>query len=355
MTKMKRLRLMGVALLAVFALGAVAASAAQAEEAPSWVVNGARLGAGQTRFITAKEVNAVVLSGDGVKIDCTTVELLPGAAILGSAAGESGANGETVTLKSCSVEGNGSGSECSKITEPINTKNLKSELVLDAKTKTKLLVLFQPAVGATLAELKFPKGCKIESSKVAGSLVTEVLTDPAEKPVELPIKTEQAKSWLLKLPATQPVDVWLIKGGIGKEVEIKQFEFDGIEATLSGTVSISLESGEEWAIGEARGFTVTSGPIEFPKGISLREITLTNTGNVAVTFKNGVVGAPGEISVDNANFALHEISANKCGEKLPGGDSCAVSVSSAKEGEKGEYELEWSDGTGTNTTTRELN
>jgi hypothetical protein len=40
---MKRSRLIGVALLAVFALGAVVASAAQAEEAPFWTVKGTRL------------------------------------------------------------------------------------------------------------------------------------------------------------------------------------------------------------------------------------------------------------------------------------------------------------------------
>jgi hypothetical protein len=351
---MTRLRSMGVALLVVLAFGAMAASVAQAEEAPSWVVNGARLGAGQTRFITAKEVNAFMLAGGGVKIDCTTVELLPGAVILGSAEGQPGTNDEIITLKNCSVEGNGSGSECSKITEPINTSNLKSELVQD-KTKTKLLMSFEPASGSLLAELKFPKGCKIESTKMTGSFVTEVLTDPAEKPVELPFKTEQAKSWLLKFPATQPVHLWLIKGGKGEEVEAKPFEFAGGEATVSGAAAISLESGEEWAFGEDRRFDVTGGPIKFPKGISLREITFENTGNVTVTFKNGTLGAPGEISVDSANFTLHEISANKCGEKLPGGDSCAISVASAKEGEKGEYKLEWSDGTGTNTTTIELN
>jgi hypothetical protein len=55
--RMKRSRLIGVTLLAIFALGTVAASAAQAEEAPFWTVKGTRLEAGQTRFITAKEVN----------------------------------------------------------------------------------------------------------------------------------------------------------------------------------------------------------------------------------------------------------------------------------------------------------
>jgi hypothetical protein len=62
------------------------------------------------------------------------------------------------------------------------------------------------------------------------------------------------------------------------------------------------------------------------------------------------VGTLGETSVDKANFTLHEISANKCGERLPVGDSCAISIASAKEGEKGEYKLEWGNTTTTKTT-----
>jgi hypothetical protein len=195
--KMTRLRSMGTALLAVFALGAVAASAAQAEEAPAWFYNGIRLEAGATRFITAKKINSFVLSALGVSVTCSNFEVLPHAVILGSEPGEPGTNDEIISLKNCSVSGNGSGSECDEVTEPIDTTNLKSELVLD-KTKTKLLMLFQPASGSTLTELEFPKGCKIESAKVTGSFVTEILTDPGESPVELPIKAEKAKSWLLR-------------------------------------------------------------------------------------------------------------------------------------------------------------
>ena len=46
---MTRFRLIGVTLLAMFALGAVAASVAQATEAPYWMINGTRLAKGATR------------------------------------------------------------------------------------------------------------------------------------------------------------------------------------------------------------------------------------------------------------------------------------------------------------------
>jgi hypothetical protein len=235
---MKRFRFIAVALLALFALGAVVASAAQAEEAPYWTVNGTRLEAGQTRFITAKEVKSFVLSGSGVKITCIETSVLPHGVLLGSEPGEPGTNDEIVTFQNCKVEGNGSGAECEKVTEPINTTNLKSELVLD-KTKAKLLVLFQPATGSLLAELKFPSGCKVTTIKVTGSVLAEALNEK-EEPITTSSAKEQYKSGFLRFPTPQPVDIWLIKGGVGKEIEAKELETNGSLATLSGTALILL-------------------------------------------------------------------------------------------------------------------
>jgi hypothetical protein len=238
--KMKRLRSTGVALLVLYALGAVVASAAQAEEAPFWTVGGTRLGAGQTHFIGAKEAGTVVLAFDGVAITCKEADVEKGAALLGSSAGEPGTSSERVTFSACKVEGNEKGGNaCTEVTEPIATKNLRSELVED-KTKTKLLLLLQPASGSLFAELNFPKGCKFEAIPVAGSLLAAVINEKTGEPVELPNPKEQAKSWELGFPAIQPVDVWLIKGGVGKEVETKEFEGDGSPVTLSGTALVSL-------------------------------------------------------------------------------------------------------------------
>jgi hypothetical protein len=255
---MQRCRLIGIALLAVFALGAVAASAAWAEEAPFWTVGGTRLEEGQTRFVTLKEVKPIVLGSSslGLSITCNEASFLPHAVLLGSEPGEPGTNDEILTLKSCKVEGNGSGAECEKVTEPINTTVLKSELVED-KTKTKLLVLLEPASGTLLATLTFPKGCKIETLKLTGSILAEIINEKTGDPVELPNTHEQAKSWELRFPATQPVFIWLIKAGVGKEVEVKPLESNGSLATLTGALLILLaelnsknelvSTGEEWS------------------------------------------------------------------------------------------------------------
>jgi hypothetical protein len=242
-SKMKRFKLIGVTLLAVFAMGAVMASAAQAEpEAPYWTVAGTRLEAGQTRFITAKEAAPFVLTGPkgtAVVVTCTETAVLPHAVLLGSEPKEPGTNDEIVSFKSCKVENNGTGSECGKVEEPINTVNLKSELVLDAKTHEKLLVLFQPASGTLLAELKFPTGCKLTSTKVSGSVLAEALNEKSEA-ITTSSSATQYKSGFLKFPAAQPADLWLIKGGVGKEVEVKTLEAFGGVATLEGTALILL-------------------------------------------------------------------------------------------------------------------
>jgi hypothetical protein len=140
---------------------------------------------------------------------------------------------------------------------------------------------------------------------------------------------------------------------VGKEHEIRSLELAGGGVTFTGTASISLESGEEWGFsGGVLKLGVTSGPIEFLKGITVREITFTNLGSLEITFRNGAVGVPGEIT--KGSFSLHELPENKCGEKLPADDSCAITVTSAKEGQTGEYKLEWGYGVTTLTTTREL-
>jgi hypothetical protein len=240
---MRHLRLIGVSLLAALALGAAAASVAQAEEAPFWIVGGTRLGAGQTRFIYIRGASNFVLKGAGVnglKVECKKALALPLAVILGSGSGEPGKNDETITFDECKVENNGAGTECTKVTEPINTANLTSELVLD-KTKTKLLGLLKPASGTVLAELKFPAGCTVAATKVTGDLVGEWTTDTeAETPIEPAKPPEQAVSWNLRFPSVPIVHVWLVKEGRGKEVETGEIEASGSPATLTWIALITL-------------------------------------------------------------------------------------------------------------------
>src|ERR1700723_1425095 len=105
-----RVRLMPVALLAVFALCAVATATAQAEEAPFWSIKGTRLAAGQTRYITGKRYIHFIIDSPAlrVRVICAVLKFKEGV-ILGSNAGEPGRNDEIMEFENCIQEGNGLG------------------------------------------------------------------------------------------------------------------------------------------------------------------------------------------------------------------------------------------------------
>jgi hypothetical protein len=256
---MKRFRLTATMLLLVLALGAVAATAAQAEEAPFWTIGGSRLKVGKTHNITLKtfkESEPFVLSAGGVDVACTTTKAKPGV-LLGSEPGEPGLSEEVDEYSGCKVTGNGA--KCTQILEPIVTNVVKSEVVLDA-TKKKVLIEYFPATGVTFGTLTFEKvgtneGCTFGRSTVEGSIVGEVLTDPGEEPVEVGQEAKEAHSWLTRFPATQIKEVWLIKGGAGATAKVGLKSF-GLASSFTGTVLVLLanskfeteESGPEWSI-----------------------------------------------------------------------------------------------------------
>jgi hypothetical protein len=91
-------------------------------------------------------------------------------------------------------------------------------------TKAKLLVLFVPASGSVLAELKFPKGCEVESTKARGSVLAEVVNEKTESPLNYQTRKNKPN------PGTQipgdPARFHMVnKGGVGKEVEINRLKF----------------------------------------------------------------------------------------------------------------------------------
>ncbi len=247
-----RVRLMLVALLGVFAFGAVVAAAAQAEEAPFWSREGVRLGAGETHYITGKllkegeagAVPSVLRAATGQTVTCTGGKLKEGV-LLGSAAGNPGTNDEVVVFTGCTVENNGAA--CSVEGGTVTTKNVKSELVENvesSKVGKKLLVEFFPNKGVQFATLKFTGTCTVAETIVEGEVAAEVLTDPGELPVELPNAKTEAHSWLLKFPTTPVKEVWLIKGGTGEAHKLATLKSFTEPSTLTGTALVLLANKE---------------------------------------------------------------------------------------------------------------
>jgi hypothetical protein len=244
---MKRFKLTGVVLLAVFALSAIVATAAQAEEAPYWSIEGTRLAAGKTAEITAKQVGNQTLTAGTDVVTCAAFKLKPGAVILGSNAGEPGKSDETIEYSGCTVTGNGTG--CKVVGEKVPTEPLTNELAY-AENKKSLVVEFTPVTGKTLAVLKFEGStCSVTETSVKGVAVAQAWTDSggaAGELLTLPNTVAQAESFILKLPNLAKNKIWLIKGGVGAAVEEETTAF-GAEASLGGEALIKLASGKLWS------------------------------------------------------------------------------------------------------------
>ncbi len=245
---MKQLKLIATTLLAIIVLGALAATAAQAEEAPFWTVGGSRLKASQTRNITAKAFSAELRFSTpeaGITLTCAKLKLNVGV-ILGSEPGEPGKNNEVIELSECKVNGNGE--KCTLLT-PIITTPLTSELVENVESKKvgkKLLEEFFPTSGTNIFTIAFSGECKTKETKFTGKFAAEALTDPGEATIELGQAAAQAKSYLLRFPEVGVTEVWLIKGGVGSAVKVGLASF-GDEEFLAGTTLVLLENGGEWS------------------------------------------------------------------------------------------------------------
>ena len=258
-----RVRLMLAALLGVFAFSAVAAAAAQAEEAPFWSIGGTRLEEGKTHYITAKVYNVTgetegftLAAPTGQVIHCPFIRLKEGV-LLGSKAGNPGTNDEVIEFfgnaeKPCTVTGNGTG--C-KVKEPIVTNPIKSELVESEKSTTAALLTEFFTSSGPFVKLEFTGPCAEAETLVSGKVAGEVREDPNNGTlgavVKLPNEKKEAKSWLLHFPATAIKHVWLIKGGLGEETKMELVSF-GEASTLTGTALLLLAN--------AKKETETEGP-----------------------------------------------------------------------------------------------
>ncbi len=243
---MRRFRLIAMALLVTFAVGIATASTVQAKEAPFWAVEGTRLAAGKTHFINVKlykegEAGVVAtLTGSGVAITCKSAKIpFEAGALLGSSSEEPGTSNETIEISGCSVEGNGT--KCNKITEPIVTTPLKSELGFEKEEKDLLLEL-KPVSGANFATVKFTAEsggkCTISETKLTGSVAAEVLNEKGEN-LKLPTTREEVITYLLRFPKTAITSFLLYKAGATELVEVELNGF-GAAATLGDTMLLSL-------------------------------------------------------------------------------------------------------------------
>jgi hypothetical protein len=256
-SRLARLGRLLTVLLAVFAFGAIAVSAAQAAtEGPFWKIENKRLEKNETREITVKAYEGTTspirleaeLLGIKAKVECKLASVAKGSFIAGGVPG----TGEQVAEFSDCVTTN-NGSAC-KVVEPIVTEKIKAELVVsDEKGRLGqfILVEFDPAAGteAKFVTLHFTGTCTVTETEVGkGLVVGSAYKDPGSGTPTEPVKTREAPeaaSSLIKFPDEFTDNegvksVFLFKGGVFELVTIKPFKAFGNEAKLTGIVLVLL-------------------------------------------------------------------------------------------------------------------
>jgi hypothetical protein len=249
---MKRIRILGVALVTMFALSAVVAVAAQATEAPYYKIAGTRLGSGSSSEISSHAKTEFTLTAVGTSIKCKSLSNSAGSKIIGSAAGVPGTSTETLSFSSCSVSGNGSGAGCTTITEPITTEPLVNELALSNPLGS-LVVELKPATGTLFATFTFPAGCTFTSTKVAiaegsavvGQILQQGTLSTASKPLTEAVDDE------ISFPSERITSIYLQETASGgyKLVEEASLKAFGAAATFTGTAIVLLggtNAGKVW-------------------------------------------------------------------------------------------------------------
>jgi hypothetical protein len=153
---MQRLRFITLALVAAFAISAVAAGAAAAEK-PEWRKGGVTL-TGKVKF-TAKSGAGVLETTSGTKVECLKDEAT------GEIEGPNKAVNVVVKYTGCTA----GGFPCNKV-EEIKTEKTKGTLVyLKAAKKTPVGLLLEPETGTVFAKFE----CIFTKHTVEGSVICE--------------------------------------------------------------------------------------------------------------------------------------------------------------------------------------
>jgi len=248
--RIKRLQSIATAVFVALALGVLSSAAQAAETAPYFTIGGTRLIAGKTHnadsrvyrtnsFTLTNATQSVVITCEGLGTETVT--------LAGSNAGSPGKGSGVGVFSKCKlVSGNGA-PECELEATVIKTFLMTGELVenvVNSKGGKQLLKELRPAnPGEGFVDLHFTGAkCTVTETVVSGSVVGEVKLDTAsEGNVELGQTPVEATSLLLKFPATQITQVWLMSNGVGKLQKTGQISF-GTQSVQTGTSLALLAS-----------------------------------------------------------------------------------------------------------------
>jgi hypothetical protein len=238
--KHMNVRVLLSSLLAVLALSAVVASAAQASvESPFFKVGGSRLGSAESKEFKATGKGNYVITNATTSVTCTKMSAAAGAKILGSAAGKAGTVDATFTFGSCTASGGGA--EC-KITE-IKTQPLVGTLVLN-EAKSDVEMLLKPAKGKTFGKVE-DEGKESECGYlgiISGQLVVS-LESATEAEIQVGKEPAEAHTVVTHVP-NQPRGVFEENAS----VEVEYLTDFGHEPTVAGNSTLELAGASNWGI-----------------------------------------------------------------------------------------------------------
>ena len=163
-------------LLAVLALSAVAASAAQASvEGPFFKDGATRLLEGESKEVKVKNASQTFrmsVSTLGIGLGCGKVGVASGAKLLGSTGANSATGEATLEFSECRWEG--SQAQCKITGEAFKTKLLKLELAYPGDARSgDIEVLLKPAKGSEFADVKSTGECFWPEMNIEGSTIAE--------------------------------------------------------------------------------------------------------------------------------------------------------------------------------------
>jgi hypothetical protein len=233
---MKRTKIIGLALVAVFALSAVA-SASAAEYI--YKVAGTKLEAGITKEVASKAAKEFTLKGEAFGIKSVTkckTEKLNAAekpVIVGGQPGKS--EKEKVEFGECTATLGGAACKAA-IVENVPTVNEIVTIVLPAGKAGKLATLFTPTTGGIFTTIKL-KECGAFGSQEAKVEGTSAALDSPEK-------VEQVSG---NLVWNEAEEITKVKTFAGTEPTVG-LKFGGKAATLNGEASVELVSKENWGV-----------------------------------------------------------------------------------------------------------
>ncbi len=243
---MTKARFVLLSILALFVLAgeAVATTSALAVEAPYWSVNGKRLGAGENRKVTIKNVTGSETTLNGlfgeakVEIKCKSMESRS-MELKGSTKSSDGTAAGEVELSGCKLTVGGVEQPSCEVA-PIKTGTMNGQLWYDGPSK---------AAGETIDLVYEPKEEKEKHLVLAEITINGCAAAgkfKLENRIALQITPEDSESTEATLSPSPNIHVWQPQFG-GMEIQV-QPEFASNPATLKLKATAKLASGEKFGV-----------------------------------------------------------------------------------------------------------